>query len=76
MTQIVVTLEDDSNMSIIRNTIKMIKGVKNAIITHIDTSHTDKIAAKKLQIFDQLAGSVSMNMIDIDDERTKYLLDK
>lgn len=81
MTQIVVTLEDGTNFSIIRNAIKMIKGVKNAIVTHIDIKNSDinnskNQKAARMQAFDQLAESVSIDMIDTDDERTRYLLGK
>lgn len=76
MTQIVVTLEEGSNSNIIRSAIGLIRGVKDAIITH---SEPKKISAKvdrRLQAFDKLAGSVSMELIDTEDPRTKYLLSK
>lgn len=76
MTQIVVTLEDDSNTNIIRNAIDLIKGVKNTIITHVEPKKGSTKVTQRLQAFDRLAGSVSMNMIDTEDPRTKYLLSK
>ena len=76
MTQIVVTLEDDSNTNIIRNAIDLIKGVKNTIITHVEPKKGSTKVTQRLQAFDRLAGSVYMNMIDTEDPRTKYLLSK
>ena len=76
MTQIVVTLEDDSNTNIIRNAIDLIKGVKNTIITHVEPKKGSTKVTQRLQAFDRLAGRVSMNMIDTEDPRTKYLLSK
>lgn len=76
MDQIVVTIEEGTNISIIRNAIKMIKGVKNAIVSHIDTDHAQTKTDSRLKAFEKLAGSVSMDKIDTEDERTKYLLSK
>lgn len=76
MTQIVVTLEEGSNLSIVRNAIKMIKGVKNAIVTHLETESDQRNKAQRLKAFDKLAGCVTLDMVNTEDERTKYLLSK
>ncbi len=76
MTQIVVTLEDGSNLNVIRNAINLIRGVKNTVVTHVENKVTDNKSNKRLQAFDKLAGSVSLDMIDKEDPRTKYLLSK
>ena len=76
MTQIVVTLEDGSNTNIIRSAIDLIKGVKNTIITHVEPKKVSTKVEQRLQAFDKLAGSVSIDMIDTEDPRTKYLLSK
>lgn len=76
MTQIVVTLEEGSNFSIVRNAIKMIKGVKNAIVTQIDAESPHMEDSSRMRLFDQLAGSISLKDIDMSDERTRYLLNK
>ena len=76
MTQIVVTLEDGSNLNIIRNAINLIKGVKNTMVTHVESHSTGSKTDKRLKAFDRLAGIVSMDMIDVEDQRTKYLLNK
>ncbi len=76
MTQIVVTLEDGSNLNIIRNAINLIRGVKDTMVTHVDKKVVNNKSKKRLQAFDRLAGSVSLDMIDKEDPRTKYLLSK
>ena len=74
MTQIVVTLEEGSNLNIIRSAINLIKGVKNTMVTHVEPKSTLSKTEKRLKAFDRLAGSVSMDMIDTEDPRTEYLL--
>lgn len=76
MTQIVVTLEEGTNLNIIRRAINLLKGVKDTVITHIDENSVLSTTAKRLRAFDKLAGSVTMDMIDTEDHRTKYLLSK
>ena len=76
MTQIVVTLEEGSNLSIIRSAINLIKGVKETMVTHVDSKQNISRTEKRLQAFDRLAGSISKEMIDMDDPRTKYILSK
>lgn len=76
MTQIVVTLEEGTNLSIISNAIKMIKGVKNTIVTNWESESDQSKTIKRLNALDKLAGSISINMVDMDDNRTKYLMSK
>lgn len=76
MTQIVVTLEDGSNASLIQNAIEMIKGVRNAFVKKTERTRSDAVVSKRLLAFDKLAGSISLSDIDLTDERTKYLLSK
>ncbi|MCM1254924.1 MAG: hypothetical protein NC221_02260 [Duncaniella sp.] len=74
MTQIIVTLEEGTNMSIIDNAIKLIKEVKSTLVTHMESGNSHQKAMKRLETFDRLAGSVKSDMVDMDDDRTKYLL--
>ncbi len=76
MTQIVVTLEEGSNLNIIRSAIDLIRGVKDTMVTHVETKPSSSKAEKRLKAFDKLAGSVSIDKVDINDPRTKYLLSK
>lgn len=43
-------------------------------ITHAEPKPSMSKSGKRLQAFDKLAGSVSMDMIDNEDPRTQYLL--
>lgn len=76
MTQIIVTLEEDSNLNIIQSAINLIRGVKDTMVTHVETKSTSAKVDKRLRAFDKLAGKVSMDMVDDEDPRTKYLLSK
>lgn len=76
MTQIVVTLEEGSNLNIIRSAINLMRGVKNTIVTYSEPTSTSNKIDKRLKAFDKLSGSISMDMIDTEDPRTKYLLSK
>lgn len=76
MTQIVVTLEEGSNLNIIRNAINLIRGVKDTMVKHTEPQASSCKIDKRLQALDKLAGSISIDMIDINDPRTKYLLSK
>lgn len=76
MTQIVVTLEEGSDTSLIRNTIKMIKGVKNTLVKKSAAKDTDSLSQSKLHAFDQLAGILTISDIDESDEKAQSLLRK
>lgn len=76
MTQIVVTLEDNSNLSIIRAAINQLRGVKNIIVRRIEQNDSDTRVASRLHAAHLLAGSISLNRVDLDDDRTRYLLEK
>lgn len=76
MAHIVVTLEDGYNASIIRNAIKMIKGVKHAIVEKSEPLTQKNVVSQRLNAFDKLAGAISLYNIDLSDERTQYLLRK
>lgn len=46
------------------------------MVKHIDAQSNSSKIDKRLKAFDKLAGSVSLDMIDTDDPRIKYLLSK
>ena len=76
MTQIVVTLEEGSNMNIIRSAINLMRGVKNTIVTYSEPKSSSNKIDERLKAFDKLSGCISMDMIDTEDPKTKYLLSK
>lgn len=54
---------------------------RNYSINHTETTKkgvkaVSQKADKRLKAFDKLAGSISLDMIDMEDPRTKYLLGK
>lgn len=69
MTQIVVTLEEGSNLSIIRSAINLIKGVKDTMVTHVDSKHTKSRTEKRLQAFDKVPLSIRKSFITMCDEK-------
>jgi len=76
MTQIVVTLEKGANSSLLRRMIENMRGVLNVSVQH----KTDRMAPnasedwiKKLQ---DLKQSIDVTVIDMDDDRTRYIMSK
>lgn len=76
MTQIVVTLEDNGNPSLIKSAIAMIKGVRQVFVKNSEDSVEDSVVRNRLKAFDALKGVVSLSELDLSDERTKYILGK
>lgn len=74
MTQIIVTLENGANTPLLQRMIENMKGVVKTSI-----SITQPKVAEKDDWVDKitaLSESINLSMIDIDDERTQYILDK
>lgn len=76
MTQIVVTLEDNGNASLIKSAIAMIKGVRQVFVKKTDEAGEDSVVSERLKAFDALRGVVSLSELDLSDERTRYILGK
>ena len=75
MTQIVVTLEEGTDTSLIRNAIRMIKGVKHTVVNSIGNTQTSTDSPRQ-EAIEKLAGCISLSDIDTSDERSQYLLNK
>lgn len=74
MTQIIVTLENGANTPLLQRMIENMKGVVKTSI-----SITQPKVAEKDDWVDKitaLSESINLSMIDVDDERTQYILDK
>lgn len=74
MTQIIVTLENGANTPLLQHMIENMKGVVKTSI-----SITQPKVAEKDDWVDKvtaLSESINLSMIDVDDERTQYILDK
>lgn len=74
MTQIVVTLEDNGNPSLIKSAIAMIRGVRQVFVKNSEDSVEDSVVTNRLKAFDALKGVVSLSDLDLSDERIRYIL--
>lgn len=76
MTQLIVTLENGANSSLLRKMIENMKGVLTA--TFVNT-HTKTVEAKDKEWINKmmlLSNSVDSSVVDLSDERTQYILSK
>ena len=74
MTQIVVTLENGADSTFIRRMIENMKGVLNASV-HRQPSPS-KEAEDWLGVLHGIKRDVDPSVIDMDDERTQYIMKK
>lgn len=72
MTRMVLTLEPGTDSDLLRRIFENIKGVDSIKIENSEEMKTEK--AKKLQLINELAGSVDPNIVDWNDERTRHIL--
>lgn len=74
MTQIIVTLENGANTPLLQ---RMIENMKGVVKTSISITQP-KVAEKDdwVNKITALSESINLSMIDVDDERTQYILDK
>ena len=74
MTQIVVTLENGADSTFIRRMIENMKGVLNASV------HRQPSASKEIEDWvdplHSIKRDVDASVIDMDDERTRYIMSK
>lgn len=74
MTQIVVTLENGADSTFIRRMIENMKGVLNASV------HRQSSASKEIEdwldTLHSIKRDVDASVIDMDDERTRYIMSK
>lgn len=79
MTQILVTLENGADSSLIQRIIENIKGVFNTRIESKTSSHTHSNAAEESEWMKQIhemSGSFNPTLLDMNDERTRYIMGK
>ena len=78
MTQIVVTLDNNADSNLLRRMIEKMKGVlKTSVKTEsITNKETEDKRTAWIQALSQLTESVNSSMIDLNDERTKYIMSK
>lgn len=78
MTQIVVTLENGADTNLIQHIIENIKGVFKTSLASPSSSiqHKNNEKTEWMKQINELTGSFDPNLIDLEDERTKYLMNK
>lgn len=72
MTQIVVTLENGADSTMLR---RMIENMKGVLKTSVVYSPTD-CSSEWIEKMRKLRDSIDPSMIDMDDERTRYIMSK
>lgn len=76
MTQIVVTLENDADSTLLQRMIENMKGVIKTSIRHMHPSTKTVEDDAWLKQLHELKESIDTSIIDSDDERTQYILSK
>lgn len=74
MTQIVVTIAQDADTGLLQRMIENLKGVVTTSLEKRETSSREKEHLEWMKKIDELAGSLDPSYIDMDDERTRYIL--
>ncbi|MDE5791379.1 MAG: hypothetical protein K2H96_09150 [Muribaculaceae bacterium] len=75
MTQIVVTLEKDADSKLLRRMIENMKGVLKASVKREEKA--EKVVTEDwIRKMRELSNSIDPSMIDMNDERTRYILRK
>ncbi|MCH5217987.1 MAG: hypothetical protein J1F07_05495 [Muribaculaceae bacterium] len=73
MAEIIVTLSDDANTSLIR---KMIENIKGVMATTLNNRQEETESEKKIKKLHNLINRMDTSVIDRNDERTRYILSK
>ena len=78
MTQIVVTLEKGADSSLLQRMIENMKGVLKATIRAKESKKENETISEETQEWidrmRNLSNSINLSMIDMDDERTRYIM--
>lgn len=77
MTQIVVNLEHGADTSLLQRMIENMKGVLNTTLHRIDSHNIqDKEVKEWIETLHKAKSRINPELIDMDDERTRYLMSK
>lgn len=80
MTQIVVTLEKGADSSLLQRMIENMKGVLKATVRAKESQKEEETISEETQEWidrmHNLRNSIDLSMIDMDDERTRYIMSK
>lgn len=75
MTQFVVTLENNANTSLLRHMIENMKGVLNVVVSK-SSKEIDEDTKQWIDKMNNLGDSIDSSILDMNDDRTKYILGK
>ncbi len=75
MTQFVVTLENNANTSLLRRMIENMKGVLNVSVSR-SSKDVDEETKQWIDKMNYLGDSIDSSILDMNDDRTKYILGK
>lgn len=76
MTQILVTLENGADSTLIQRIIENIKGVFNTSVESVPSKAMSKEQNDWIGEIKSLTNSFNPELIDMDDERTRYIMSK
>lgn len=76
MTQIVVTLENGADSNFIRRMIENMKGVLNTSVHRHSSVSTENETDEWLNTLHGIKQDIDPSVIDMDDERTRYIMSK
>lgn len=75
MTQILVTLENGADSTLLQRMIENMKGVLKASVQSNVQSRNDGTDSKEwIRKMMELSNSIDSSVVDMDDERTRYLM--
>lgn len=76
MTQIVVTLEKGADSSLLQKMIENMKGVLRTSLQSSVKSQTEKDSDDWLETLHSIKKGIDSSVIDMSDDRTRYLMSK
>lgn len=74
MTQIVVTLENDADSTFLRRMIENMKGVLNTSLQFRMPASKSSSTENWISRMQELSGKIDSTVLDLDDERTRYIM--
>lgn len=76
MRQLTLTLTKDADIDIINRILENIKGIKNISYSESFKKDNKRKAQNLINKIREIRDEIDLDKIDLDDERTKYLLSK
>lgn len=74
MKQIIVTLEQDADSTLLQRMIENMKGVLSASLSPLTPKTKEEEAKEWIERMHKLADSIDPSVIDMSDERTRYIM--